>query len=213
MGVLPMKRPRPRLERSINYDAPVYVLRPLKSDGRTFKRGDLFDWRRLDVTKRRLTTLFAARKLGHAEDLTEIEQKEFHVQELQEQLEEQAKENPVIDEAPDLEGEFTIAPTPEPVSIGFEHPDLDNAVLLEVDHNEMEHATGPAPEDEIFIETAEIIEQEPSESDIIHEEVVVDELVNEPPLNELPEVNGDLGENPVFDPESPVLHFNPEELD
>lgn len=53
------------ISREFNPAVPVIVRRPFIANGRHFKPGDVFDWKRLSVTPRRAKQMFDAGKLMH----------------------------------------------------------------------------------------------------------------------------------------------------
>jgi len=46
-------------------EKPVYVLKPFKAFGQQFSTGELFNWRRHSMTKRRVAQMFFTRQLSH----------------------------------------------------------------------------------------------------------------------------------------------------
>lgn len=52
-------------------EKPVYVLKPFKAFGRQLTTGELFNWQRHSMTKRRVAQMFFTRQLSHGGVLPE----------------------------------------------------------------------------------------------------------------------------------------------
>lgn len=60
----------PYEDTSRNFDPakPVYARRPFIADGRRLNPGDLFEWKRMSLTKRRVKLMFEASRLRHSKE-------------------------------------------------------------------------------------------------------------------------------------------------
>jgi len=70
-----MARKRAYQERSFDPSRTVYVRKSFNGSGRKYKPGDIFDWKRLAVSQRRVRQLFDSGRLMHAEQEEQSEQR------------------------------------------------------------------------------------------------------------------------------------------
>jgi hypothetical protein len=56
---------RPKLHRKLDFKKPLYVQKAFKSGTRLFKLGELFNWKKIGVERRRVAQLFDVRYIDH----------------------------------------------------------------------------------------------------------------------------------------------------
>jgi hypothetical protein len=66
------------IERKFDPAHPTFARKYFTASGRKFKPDDLFDWRKLSISQRRVMQMFEAGKLTHKEDSIHIESFDYY---------------------------------------------------------------------------------------------------------------------------------------